>query len=267
MKTLGISLSLIFFLSQPSQAILARGGADAGGGNSVGSEFFDDYENKGTQVLSQDKLRQLTQTYLDDIRSKVPLFAEKLEQGFNGVDWYLEPKPLAQNGACVNETFLKVDLVVRACQSRLAVRMDMNYFNKNPRVQGALILHELLVYLKIHHNTDDLMTDSLITDEGVRVVSRALRNPSLSALDLVRFLNEANFGDYLTADQIFYISRQLKAELKALCSGQIEKYKKISAEIAQYISRLERHQVHRELRDLYDLPKRNGLKKCLRSRR
>jgi hypothetical protein len=241
-----LSLALLFSLAlpqpTPAQAAtgsnLQEGGADAGGGNSVGEDFFDDYENQGTEVLPKEEIEALVAPYLAALKKKVPEFAEVLREGIKGTKWYLEPKELGQSGACVNQTYLKVNLVVRACQSRLAVRIDRDYFLANPKVQGPLALHELLVYQKLQKNFSGIDSKFAITDEGVREINRMIRDPSVPAQELRNRIREANFGDFFTASEHAHLKALYQRTRKAYCSknikATIKTVKKLMQEISSY---------------------------------
>jgi len=56
-------------------------------------------------------------------------------------------------------------------------------------VQAALVLHELLTWIKLHY-------DGTITDEAIRDANRALRDASISNEDLVETLKRDGFGSY-----------------------------------------------------------------------
>jgi hypothetical protein len=139
----------------------------------------------------------------------------------------------------VNQTYLKVNLVVRACQSRLAVRIDRDYFLANPKVRGPLALHELLVYQKLRKNFSDIASPStMITDEGVREINRMIRDPSVPAKDLRDRIREANFGDFFTAGERAHLKALYQRTRKMYCStdirATIKTIKKLMKEISSY---------------------------------
>lgn len=187
-------LILALALSIPSVAFCAR---DTGGANSAknsqGQEkLFDDVEDEGTVELKN--VGSIVGPLLAEIKKKLPDFAADLESNIGKVDWLLEPKALQQQGECLNESVLLIEKVVRACQSKLAVRIDKKYFDEHPEDQAPLLLHELLVFIKLR--------DSNITDEAVRFASRKLRDPNASAESLQSALSRAGFGRATTAAEI-----------------------------------------------------------------
>ncbi len=190
-------------ISSSAEHPSARGGADAGGGNSVDGELFDDFENKDSQLLSASQVEAYVEPILDSIANKIPGFAETLRRELRGdksnfptvtpKKWYLEPKALAQTGSCLNKTSLSVKRVVRACQTSVAIRIDKDFFLSFPAIQGPLILHELLVFQQLEHQE--------ITDEAVRELNRVLRSPQSSPLLIQQTLTNLGFGTYRTSEQ------------------------------------------------------------------
>jgi hypothetical protein len=189
----------------PVRAMASKGGADIGGGNSVGNELFDDYENENSEPIPLEKVEEYVKPFLRRIESKSPGFAQVLRGAIYGnkedllspsaKKWYLEPKPLSQSGSCVNNTILSVKRVVRACQTKIAVRLDRGFFLSHPDFQAPVILHELLVNLQLSPYRGS------ISDEGVREASRVLRDPASSPALVQSTLHELNFGLYRTDEQ------------------------------------------------------------------
>ncbi|MGZ3695540.1 MAG: hypothetical protein ACXWQO_15630 [Bdellovibrionota bacterium] len=209
-------LAAVCILSLPS-ITFAEGVSVRGGANSVGDKLYDDYEQQGVRQLTPNQVFAIIKPLFQKIEKKIPGrskgnygvdtyneygpsgsedFLELLSYGISGIKWYLDPKPLDQQNSCQNETVLAVQKVVRACQSDLAVRIDRGFFEGNHDVQASLILHELLTWIKLHKYASE------ITDEGLREVSRALRNDSMSQSDLQETLKRTGFGWYSTAEEI-----------------------------------------------------------------
>jgi hypothetical protein len=211
MKTL--MLATLMILSVP--AFANEGVSVRGGANSVGGQLYDDYEQDGVKQLTSkevfayvkpifqrvDKMLAVNNhgnygpdTYNQYGPSGSEDFLELLSYGLDGIKWYLDPKPLDQKGRCQNHTVLSVQKVVRACQSDLSVRIDRKFFEGNPDLQAALVLHELLTWVKLHQFNGG------ITDEGVRDANRALRDTRISNADLVSTLEKDGFGSYSAED-------------------------------------------------------------------
>lgn len=209
MKTL-----MMMFLMIPALAF-AEGVSVRGGANSVGDQLYDDYEQEGVKELSPKQVYAIVKPLFLKIEKKLPgdspqdwsvewnseygpssyeSFLRKLAYGLSNIKWYLDPKPLDQKNRCQNHTVLAVQKVVRACQSDLSVRIDRGFFEGNPDVQPALVLHELLTWLKLNYYTD-------VTDEGIREASRALRNDDLPQSELSETLKRIGFGWYTTAEE------------------------------------------------------------------
>ncbi|KYG65683.1 hypothetical protein AZI86_00995 [Bdellovibrio bacteriovorus] len=206
-----------------------QGGSDAGGGNFVGDELFDDYENKGSEKISVAELSAAADIYLKPLEAKMPSFAKMLRKGIKGTTWYLEPKEMAQTGACLNQTTLSVNRVVRACQSKLAVRIDKEFIKANQKSFPALVIHELLVYQMIHRTSDphDVNEENYhpdrINDEGVREVSRAIRNPDITESELQTAVKRAGFGSFRTSSDIRHVNA-LFAKYEAALAQRTKKF-------------------------------------------
>lgn len=205
-------LILAALMMIPVYSFAAEGTSVRGGGNSVGKELFDDYEQSGVRELKPKEVLAIVAPIFKQVDKKLASttknrwglgyysqyssldgygdFLEKLSQGLEGIKWYLDPKPLDQKNECQNQTVLSLKKVVRACQSNLAVRIDRKFFEENKDFQAPLILHELLVYFQLN------LYNSQITDEGVREASRALRDANLSNADLADTLQRTGFGSY-----------------------------------------------------------------------
>jgi hypothetical protein len=173
------------------QQMAELGGADASGGNFVGDELFDDYENKGVTRLKPSEIQNTIKPVSERLEKLVPGFAKKLAEASGGVEWILDPKPLRQEGSCQNQTSLSVQKVVRACQSKIAVRIDQEFYEKSDLIRTNLNTHESLVYLA-------LRSGGKISEEGLREASRAIRNPHTTAAELKATLQKTGFGTFAT---------------------------------------------------------------------
>lgn len=203
-------LAAMMILSLP--AFAAEGGTSVrGGANSVGDKLYDDYEQEGVRQLTSKQVYAIVKPLFQRLDKKLfsvnhifgpdtyneygpsgsEDFLELLSYGLDGIKWYLDPKPLDQKNHCQNQSVLAVQKVVRACQSDISVRIDRAFFEGNPDVQQALVLHELLTWIKLHAYNNDS-----ITDESLRDASRALRNPNISNEELVETLKRDGFGSY-----------------------------------------------------------------------
>lgn len=189
----------------------SEGGADAGGGNFHGTELFDDYENKGSEVISQAELRTLAEPYLSGLRKNLPAMAVALERGLQLKKWYLESKPLKQDGNCRNQSVLSVQLEIRACQSSLAVRADKTFFTAHPEVRAPLVIHELLVSLQLYKGK------ARVSDEAVRELSRLLRAANPDYAEIQKAAMNSGFGLYLTAAERARYLAQERIYQKAEC--------------------------------------------------
>lgn len=186
--------------AQQSTKVLSLGDRASGGGNTVGDQLFDDYENSGSVVILASEIADLVAPTLNDLEQKTPGFATKLREGIKGIIWYKEPKPLSQDGLCRNgaDTGLTpaIGQVVRACQNNLDVRIEQNFYEKNktekPELLAGLIVHELIVYQRIHS------TRLNISEEAVYMISRDVRSKSVGEQQLVNDLKTAGFGTYQT---------------------------------------------------------------------
>lgn len=178
------------------RAALAVGPGSTGGGNTVGDQLFDDYINEGTEKIPGTKIAQLAGPILDDLSQRVPRFAAQLKEGIDGIIWYWESKPLKQDGPCANDSAVVAPAkqVVRACQNLFDVRIDKGLSESEPVLLPALIIHELLVYQRLHHY------QNTVTDDGLYAVSREIRNMNpqsrLRPAELIDLVRRAGFGDW-----------------------------------------------------------------------
>jgi hypothetical protein len=196
------SVILSQVLSFSSARAVDGGSMAGGGGNTVGETLFDDYENQGSVKINSDEVAKYAQDVIGDLDQKIPQFAIDLRLGIKGVEWFQEPKILDQKGFCKNgsETGLTppIDQVVRACQTKLSVRIEQKWyvdkFQTNPALLSGLIVHELLVFHRLRNKE--------ISEEGVLRISRDIRSKQMTADQLKKELSIAGFGDYLTKQDI-----------------------------------------------------------------
>jgi hypothetical protein len=203
-----------------SQAF-ALGSSVRGGGNTVGSELFDDYENSGSTVMTPEQIESYVAPYFADLEKKIPGFVVSLRRTMKNKRWYLEPKPLRQDGDCLNRSQLMVQLVVRACQSNLTVRIDQNFFVATPAIQGPLVLHELLVSLQLEGPNGGR---GGVTDEGVREISRLARNPNTSGDELSDSLAHVGFESYLSSSRIADIRKWVNLSTCEIANDKYDKF-------------------------------------------
>jgi methanogenic corrinoid protein MtbC1 len=75
------------------------------------------------------------------------------------------------------------------------VRIDKAFAKQNPQIIAALVVHELLVYQKLHNKYIN------VSEEGVREASRTIRNLELSETELQTLLRKIGFGQEMTGTE------------------------------------------------------------------
>lgn len=188
----------------------ARFDKDRGGGNGVNDQLFDFYENSGTEEVDLER-HAVFQNYvvpvLKEIEARVPEFVPVLMSSLKSKHWYLEPKEI-ENEGCINNTMIKSEKVILACQSEFEVRMDLSWVEamakKDPKQVAGLFMHEMLVALQ--------MKDSRrISEESVRFVNRRLFTGSMPAAEVLQeTLKKRGFGNYSTASEIAHAKAEVE---------------------------------------------------------
>jgi|GEM_PF-3800148 len=170
MKTLITATLLISTLSL--SAFAGGGSADTGGGNAVGNQLLDVFENEGTTTVRYAQLKaykEVVKPILENTESKIPFSTELLLSGVEGKVWLLDSKPLSRK-ACLNSSMIEVAKEVVGCQNHLEVRLYKPWYDKvNARQQAALIIHELVRGLSLSNRDYYQMSD-----EDVAFVTRTL---------------------------------------------------------------------------------------------
>lgn len=209
MKLSSLVLKAILSLVVTGLTPAFAGPGEGGGGNTVGDKLFDDYVVEGSVVIPAAEIAKLAEVYLNDLDHKLPGFANRLRQGITGIVWYKESKLLSQTGTCRNgsDTGLTppIGQVVRACQNKLNVRIEKDWYEQNlasnPSLVSGLIMHELLVFQRIRNPK--------IIEDGVLRISRDIRSLAMSAEQLQAELKITDFGNYET------VAQALKSTFKA----------------------------------------------------
>ena len=145
MKMINYLIAGLLSLSLNAQAARNGGSADTGGGNAVGDQLLDLFENEGTTTINVTQLKayqQVLKPLFERIEQKVPMFEKYLLARVQEKAWLMDPKPLSK--ACINESMIDVAKTPVACQTRLQVRIFEPWYKKvDLQNQAALIVHEL----------------------------------------------------------------------------------------------------------------------------
>lgn len=118
--------------------------------------------------------------------------------GTEDIKWYLDPNPLKQTGHCLNRTVQDVKQVVIACQTDLAVRINLAFWNANPQLRMAIVSHELLVR---YRSASQYFSVNDMTDEGIREANRSLLNFNISQAELVQSLERSGLGSFTSKEE------------------------------------------------------------------
>lgn len=204
---------LVLFLSSliTTYASTALSGKDgmSGGGNAVGDELLDFYENKGTRVFNPKETKaykEVLKQIFDYLDEKSPSVAAFLAEGFESKTWLLEPKVISED-SCRNQSVIKAKKTTVACQNKNEIRISKAWMQSTDLTQQAgLIMHELLVHHALHdyalnNSQKDISRKEMESD--VRNFNRKIfAREFLGADDLIRAVSV--IFRYATENRKFY---------------------------------------------------------------
>jgi len=137
--------------------VAAAGGVSDGGGNAVGLQLFDFYENEGTQKITIKELvalEPLTEVILSRLSKEILAikykeyspFGEMLKEYLQGKAIYLESKEIKSSG-CTNQSMVATqDQKTVGCQDDMEVRLYLPWLRTtDAQNRAGLIVHELLL--------------------------------------------------------------------------------------------------------------------------
>lgn len=214
MKKLILTTSLL--LSFSLNTFAGGGSADTGGGNAVGNQLLDLFENTGTTKIDLLKLptyQKVVLPILEKAEKKVPGVTKILLAPVKEKVWLFDTKPLSRKN-CTNSSMIEVAKSVVGCQNSLEVRLYKPWYDKVDSVQqAALILHEIFRGLALQHREHHE-----ITDEGIAFLTRTfLQLDQYSEQDLVDILEKTNvehlaaYSEYVSLNQKVVIPTYRKA--------------------------------------------------------
>ena len=176
---------------------VAFAGNDGGGGNGVGNQLFDFYENAGTEVFNVQETsayKKVLEPLFLDLDRKLPDLSAYLKEGLDH-QWLLEPKKL-NSELCTNTSLVSVKKQVIACQTDLEVRVSKTWFESaDLNNQAGLIIHELLRY-------QSLNKDNHLTDQKINYLTRAIMNAkAMTESDLQALIAKGGLYFKSTSDE------------------------------------------------------------------
>ena len=204
-KVIAFFFSILFL----SQNLFAKGGISDGGGNAVGKMLFDFYENASTEKIKVEKLRAWRETLgnlLATLGKEVPYvnglsLHQQLVNASEKKYWLLDPKPLKQEGDCLNASMVQVqDQKIIACQTSRYVRISKTWFDSaDEKNANGVMLHEM--FLAFLMQIPGLEKDT--RDEMVRDLNRFAFEGDYKEIQKI-LSQELNFK-VLLAQQLAYV--------------------------------------------------------------
>jgi hypothetical protein len=135
----------------------ASGGISDGGGNAVGAQLFDFYENEGSYVLkTKEVIRWNSELatlflranyFLPNFNGTKTGLGSQLLSSLKSKKWILETKPLTQR-SCINDSSIQnTDQQIVGCQNFYEIRISADWLLRqaNSKNQAGLIFHEVLL--------------------------------------------------------------------------------------------------------------------------
>ena len=215
-KTLTIITALLSVLSQP--AIASK---DRGGGNGVGDELFDFYENRGTQVINIAELpayKNMLRQILDDLDLNLPGIKSYLLEATHEIDWLIESKELSDTG-CNNSSIIKAKKTIIACQTLREVRISENWLSRaSLKSRAGLIMHELLVYQVLKKSFVESVEERSMAD--IRRINRAIfSDNNFTAENIQKLFREANLETFPSFSELGKVQSEKDIALKKACES------------------------------------------------
>jgi len=188
MKKINLLIAGLLSLSLNAQAASGGGSADTGGGNAVGNQLLDLFENEGTTTINVTQLKayqQVLKPLFERIEQKIPRFTEYILGRSLNKTWLMDPKPLSK--ACINESMIDVARTPVACQTGLQVRIYETWYKKvDLKNQAALLLHEFFRTKAQHRGR---------SDEEVNYITRiVLAADNYTGNELINEIAKTGFG-------------------------------------------------------------------------
>jgi len=226
----------------------SSGGADSGGGNAVGNELLDFYENNGSVRIVVEETEAYKKVLL-------PVISEIKRNHFADFElftfikankiWLLEPKVVKTEG-CQNESIIRVNAKVVACQSKNEVRISKQWFEDKKtdlKNKAGLLLHELYVSKIIGTPLNERAERERVLRMVVRMTFQPerLSDPSEKTLfsDLVKQFSGWDLIPERLADAIEghkNTLRTLSPRVQAYCKNKTENEKMSISFILQGVS-------------------------------
>jgi|GEM_PF-4925684 hypothetical protein len=212
MKKIVFLLAGLLSLSLNAYAARGGGSADTGGGNAVGGQLLDLFENEGTTPINVTQLKayqQVLKPLFASIEEKIPMFEKYLLGSIQDKTWLMDPKPLSK--ACINESMIDVAKTPVACQTKLQVRIFEPWYKKvDLKNQAALIVHELFRNKALRLER---------SDEEVNYITRIVLNAeSYTARELQNHIAKSGFGALGTDADILDLQVYYATFYRATCS-------------------------------------------------
>lgn len=222
--------SLAFVLTSTLTLSAFAGPISDGGGNAVGTELFDFYENTDANVVSIKEIISQNTTLslnLSKLNVEYPGIVDMLiKDGVKDKKWIFDKKEINFNSDCKNATLVfTAEQKAVACQNKFEVRISKNWTKSTNETNVAgLILHELyLGYIMKQEPTMDVKT----RDYLVRMLNRATFESDYQTIQNL-FMDELKKDLWNKKDQsdLIIIENSLKTYSLDYCSG-----KPVSADI------------------------------------
>ncbi len=201
------SLVVLAFAFGPSSAWATRGGDHSGGGNSLNYRIIESYVKPLEEI---DGYQRFLAPILEDIRTKLPLFHDRLQARMTEMTWYIVPtrvKPVAQE-----YTGLPFDSDQLAVQNTVSgeVFMDQNMFGSIPSEseKGRQLLHEIVENTVLNFGSYcDTLPDQCM--KIVRVTVNLLsKSRSMNAEQLSESLKKLGWRNVETATQVEQMQKE-----------------------------------------------------------
>jgi hypothetical protein len=149
-------------------AFAGGGVVDSGGGNAVGAQLLDLYENEGTEIINPtetEAYKQVLVPIFKNLNSKVKFLSDMVMKPSITKTWILDSKTLTDE-ACINHSMFTAQKQIVACQDNVEVRIEAKWFDKKADLknQAALLVHEFLRGVAL--------TNPKMNDQSVKFLTR-----------------------------------------------------------------------------------------------
>ncbi len=178
--------SIAFALASTLTLSAVAGPISDGGGNAVGTELFDFYENKNVEIKSIKEIISENNTLSANLQKLGEQFPELLksliEDGVGDKKWIFDHKEINPSAECKNATLVLVEKQKPiACQNKFEIRISKNWTaSTNEMNVAGLVMHE--IYLGYIMNQAPTM-DAKNRDYVVRMLNRATFQSDYTAIE------------------------------------------------------------------------------------